>query len=301
MLLKEMPLESAKNLRKTSATGDLLALAIIFVGATLFGALCLLALKPFFPEAASAEVENGMGGGAGDWLTLVAYCAQFAAAIVAAHIYLRRKSTTLQAGGPAEKPVESSAPAGALLRNAPLTLWGLITVAAASVTIEPLMGLFPEKYLERLGEAIGSGGVTIFLLVVIAPVAEELFFRGIVLKRLGLSWSPWRAVVASALFFGLVHLPVWPQMVNAAVMGVVLGYVYVLTRSLAPVVVIHAINNGLAYLSLEIAGTQSDGLMEMTGGGTTYWIVYSACAAVAAVSLPAMIIMAGKKHKVKKR
>lgn len=80
------------------------------------------------------------------------------------------------------------------------------------------------------------------LLVVIAPVTEELLFRGLVLNALLRRYSPLVAVLFSALLFALLHMNPW-QLPVAMVSGVLLGWLYVRTRSLWPCLLGHAFMN----------------------------------------------------------
>jgi len=84
----------------------------------------------------------------------------------------------------------------------------------------------------------------VFSAVVVAPLAEELFFRGILLQGLwSVSGRAWVGVIGSAVFFGLIHM-VQPQaVVPLATMGLVLGVVRVRYRSLWLCVLIHALFN----------------------------------------------------------
>lgn len=91
----------------------------------------------------------------------------------------------------------------------------------------------------------------IFTIVIVAPVFEEIFFRGAILKALLNRFSPGKAIFISALIFGIIHFnPV--QIIGAGLTGVVLGWMYYKTKSLVPVILVHIINNGLSvYLSRE--------------------------------------------------
>ena len=87
-------------------------------------------------------------------------------------------------------------------------------------------------------------------------------------------------MLLSALLFGLIHgIPV--QIVNAFVVGLILGYIYLRTRSLMSVIVLHAINNGLAYISMAFF---DDGgnvtLGELISVRWLYWVVYGLSAAI---------------------
>ena len=86
-----------------------------------------------------------------------------------------------------------------------------------------------------------------FALLVMAPVTEEFFFRGLILRRLLASVTPWRAIWTSSLLFAAIHLNPWQAPV-AILTGLVLGWVYARTRSLALCLAGHAFVNGLALL-----------------------------------------------------
>ena len=83
----------------------------------------------------------------------------------------------------------------------------------------------------------------------ITPAAEELFFRGLLqtalLRRLR---SPWLALVAAGLFFGLAHGS-QPQVIPAlTVFGVILGILYLRTGALLAPIVAHALFNAKTLL-----------------------------------------------------
>ncbi len=240
-------------------------MAAIFLGTTLVAGLGMAAVM-----AAAGKSDIKIDG---PWL-FAAYTVQFSLAIVAGVIWLRRR------GGVGLR-------LGASWSDAPVILLGVMLVTAASIVLEPLLTLFPEKYLEELNQMIGRGGWAILTTVVAAPLLEEIFFRGLLLESLSRRWSASASVVASAALFGFVHLNP-PQAVNAFVMAVIMGYLYLMTRSLVPVIAIHAINNGLAYLALELTGSQSTDTRLMIGNDPLYWIVYAVCAAILVVSLVVM-------------
>jgi membrane protease YdiL (CAAX protease family) len=79
---------------------------------------------------------------------------------------------------------------------------------------------------------------------VIAPVAEECFFRGLlqtVVVRL--TQQPWAAIVISALLFGVAHSS-QPQAVPALVLlGALLGHLYEKSGSLVGPFTVHALFN----------------------------------------------------------
>lgn len=98
-------------------------------------------------------------------------------------------------------------------------------------------------------ETMFSGIPPIVLLIaggIIGPVCEEIIFRGIILKGFLKSYSPKKAIVYSALIFGVIHLmPL--QVISAFFAGLVLGYIYYKTKSLWLPIIIHVLNNLLAF------------------------------------------------------
>lgn len=83
----------------------------------------------------------------------------------------------------------------------------------------------------------------------LAPLAEEVVFRGAVLKSLLSSprLSPWGAICISAVLFALVHMNP-AQMPHAFLVGLLLGWMYWRTGSILPGVAYHWANNSVAYV-----------------------------------------------------
>jgi membrane protease YdiL (CAAX protease family) len=84
----------------------------------------------------------------------------------------------------------------------------------------------------------------VFSLVVIAPVAEEFWVRGIVYGALK-PYGTGTAIVISAILFGLLHGSVYMLFYTTAI-GLALGYVRYATDSLFAVTIIHALVNSVA-------------------------------------------------------
>ncbi|MDX6698933.1 MAG: protease family protein [Solirubrobacteraceae bacterium] len=87
------------------------------------------------------------------------------------------------------------------------------------------------------------------LVTVVAPVAEEFFFRGFFFNALR-SWRGiWPAAILTGLVFGGIHAGSAPvgYLVPLAAFGVVLCLLYVRTGSLYPCIGLHALNNSLAF------------------------------------------------------
>jgi membrane protease YdiL (CAAX protease family) len=122
----------------------------------------------------------------------------------------------------------------------------------------PLMNLIPmiEFFRPLFEDSFAQTGVSSFLMLVIAaPVLEEIIFRGVMLDGLLRRTTPLKAIVLSSFLFGLVHMNPW-QFVVGFLVGVFAGWVYLKTRNLVAVIVIHAGINFSAYL-YRIFGTET--------------------------------------------
>jgi membrane protease YdiL (CAAX protease family) len=83
----------------------------------------------------------------------------------------------------------------------------------------------------------------------VAPLAEEFFFRGFIFQALRRSWGVWLAAPASGLIFGALHFQL-DKLVPLAILGTALAYVFHRTRSLVPCIMLHALNNTVAFIVL---------------------------------------------------
>ena len=157
--------------------------------------------------------------------------------------------------------------------NPMLILWGFVMVLLTGVVIEPVLELFPDAFLKMIDKMGMNGGWSILMLVVLAPVMEEVLFRGILLESVRSKHSAGRAIVVSALMFGVIHL-IPQQVVNAFVIGLILGYIYVRTESLWPVIVIHALNNAMAYVIMQWSDGANITVRSLIENNTVYAVVY---------------------------
>ena len=149
--------------------------------------------------------------------------------------------------------------AGTLRFSPPALAWTLLPFLAAVIIalseIDNLMrAALPAGILEQLDFAPDLGDIVEivwlgpFLAVVIAPVTEELVFRGLILRGLLGRWRPAAAILFSSGLFALVHFnPV--QAPVALLLGLLTGWLYVRTRSLGLCILAHALNNAASYLT----------------------------------------------------
>ena len=130
------------------------------------------------------------------------------------------------------------------------------------VVLGPLYWLIQELANRDLTDALsepvdsltkdvhGPGLFVLILLVVVgAPIVEELFYRGLLLRALKRHLGPWPAIITCGVIFGLVHFePVSAP--GLALFGVVLAYLAHRTGRLGPSIVTHAAFNALTMLLL---------------------------------------------------
>lgn len=155
-----------------------------------------------------------------------------------------------------------------------LVIWGAFFALSAAWTLA--LSLHEHSELpDRLGVGESTTNLLLVsvLVCVVAPVGEELFFRGFFFGALRNWRGPWTAAILTGLTFGAVHLGSAPvgQLVPLAIFGVGLCLLYQWTGSLYPSIALHALNNAIAFG----AGEQH----------WRWWIVLLAMAGAVMVSL----------------
>ena len=107
--------------------------------------------------------------------------------------------------------------------------------------IVDLNGLLrPETFL---------GFILLFIAVaIIAPIGEELLFRGFFQQALEKHWKDvTRAILITALLFSMIHMnPYWFAQIY--ILGVILGFIAWKTQSVLPALILHGMNNTMAML-----------------------------------------------------
>src|ERR1035437_43678 len=119
---------------------------------------------------------------------------------------------------------------------------------SAAYPIEQHFGVDPTQQALSQSATV-SGLLPLVLLsgVIIAPIAEEIVFRGYLYKAFRDRFKPWYAIVMSAALFSAIHLEPLAA-VPLFVIGVVLAYVYEKTDNLMAPIALHMLNNAVAFL-----------------------------------------------------
>ena len=137
----------------------------------------------------------------------------------------------------------------------------------------------PDIMKEEFGEMAKSVW-GIIAIAIVGPIVEELVFREAVTHSLLEHCSHrWQAVLLSALAFGLIHINP-AQVPFAFVMGIILAIIYVKTRSIVLISIIHIINNSLAVIEINVLGEDIDKFhySDLLGGKAFTWFFIFVCA-----------------------
>lgn len=156
------------------------------------------------------------------------------------------------------------------LRPFPLTILPaviIITYAMLLINVEITSWVPVPEWLMEMFKEFARDDIWGFLTIAVAaPLLEEALMRGIVLDGMLKNYKPWKAIVWSAVLFGVLHLNPW-QFVSAFLIGLVMGYLYWKTKSLWLCIIIHAVNNGTAFFLMK-SHPDASSWTDMFGLGT---------------------------------
>jgi membrane protease YdiL (CAAX protease family) len=134
-----------------------------------------------------------------------------------------------------------------LLRAIPLLVCWYVLLALACETLLPPPSWLTEVFSRLEPHDAPQALAFVAGLVVGAPLAEELFLRGLCLSVLTVDVGSPAAIVGSAVLFGVLHV-VPAKIISVTAFGLALAYVAWSTRSIVPGLVAHGSANGLALL-----------------------------------------------------
>lgn len=166
--------------------------------------------------------------------------------------------------------------------NPILILFGVVVMIALSIVLAPLGSYLPED-----SRVFSDSVWTLTLVVVVAPIFEEILFRGRLYGLLRVKTSPLVAVTLSSLMFGIMHLQP-AVMLEGVLMGLLFSYAYLRTRSIFAPIILHMCNNALAY-ALKVLSYGERPLLELVDSRNYYVAIYIASAVVVVISYVLMI------------
>lgn len=181
-------------------------------------------------------------------------------------------------------PARTSAAATALLVVPPVLLLVPMALLLGKVLNDLLLFFLPLSAWEEQAFArmAAPNLASIVSTCLLAPLLEEMLFRGVILRAFLHQYPRHTAIAASALFFGVAHLNVY-QFALAFLLGLLLGWLFERSRSLLPCIALHACYNSWVVfegLSAPVeTGPASDGASPLA------WLAATVAAATGAFVL----------------
>jgi membrane protease YdiL (CAAX protease family) len=237
-------LEVPEFLKVPWSTKDVLVLILGWIGFQLFLGLALVVLAPVIPsvQAFSNALDDG-NIEASFALNLVTI--GIGLGLVA--LYLRKYQANWSSLGWRRVNIMK------LIKYLAVALIGFVVLAnVALIVVKILVPSFDPNQAQTndFTQATGSQrSLALIALVLLPPIFEETVFRGFIFpalsKRMGMVWG----AVLSSMLFGAAHGQ--PNLfVYTSILGLLLCFMYVKTRSIVPGVMLHMVNNYLAFLAL---------------------------------------------------
>ena len=160
------------------------------------------------------------------------------------------------------------------LRSRPwgVLIWVVVltfgTIIPSEWMLEQL-GVEMSEPMQHVFEEIMKSPAGYVAIGLLAPLAEEMVFRGAILRVLlnvfDRRWH-WLPIVVSAVIFGAVHGNM-AQFLHATLLGLLLGWLYYRTGSIVPGVVLHWVNNSIAYVLVNLLPqTANSNLIDLFNG-----------------------------------
>jgi len=133
-------------------------------------------------------------------------------------------------------------------------LSGLIALAALaptsllaqwSLSLHPPDPTWASFMADSMPEGAVETGLAILTVVILAPLAEELIFRGFIHRLAARKWGSLAATVISSLIFGIIHGEPW-YLFGLVGIGFVLALVYEATGSVIACWITHMVHNAVS-------------------------------------------------------
>ena len=131
--------------------------------------------------------------------------------------------------------------------------WGLVAwfgstiVAAGAAALLEAIGLEVEPEAAQQAISVVEPWLVVLSVVILAPIAEEVFFRGVVFNALRREGGRRWAFIGSAVLFAAIHLSL-VLFVPLLLLGLALAWVYERTNNLLAPIAMHATVNGISVI-----------------------------------------------------
>jgi membrane protease YdiL (CAAX protease family) len=218
-------------------------LALLLV---VFGTVALVIALQVSIQLAGLEVGSGLASP----IVYLASVGIYALLVLGVYLFAARRAGW-QALGMRAAPIQT------FLATPPLVFIGLMGIAAVNTTIAWFQGgTFENPQIEALsGEQAFTLPVLLLVLLLVAglaPLAEELFFRGMIYPLLRQRYGPVAAILLNAAIFAAFHfIPlIFPALF---VLGLLLAFLREWSGSTLPCILYHALQNGFVVILLNAA------------------------------------------------
>lgn len=184
-------------------------------------------------------------------------------------------------------------PAGYGLAITVRLLTMLLSMLFAGTALSESFNVVQDSLLTA--EGLPTALVLFVQLAVIAPIAEEIWFRGMIMESLR-PYGNGFAIFVSALLFGLTHANL-EQFFYATALGIFLGYIAISTKSIISTIIMHAVFNSISgFMLLFTVEPSVQDYMLATGNGeegviTPFVVLYLVYMGFVALLLVVGIIM----------
>lgn len=249
-------------------------LVALFIGSSLIFGVILGAVKMLVPSALTDS-------------TTLAYIVSFV--IPFAFIFAMAGKERNMAEFTGTQPVALNDPDFGALKPLPFFILLALAILALGVVIEPLTCFIPmpDAVKKLFEELFNNSSIidTVLSTCILAPLCEEFFCRGIMMRGMAEHMPARKAIFWSAFIFAVIHMNPW-QAIPAFLIGLLFGWVYYRTGSLWATIFMHCVNNSTAtILSRAMPDMAVDSsFMDILPTGQ-YIALYAACLAVAAAAI----------------
>ena len=152
-----------------------------------------------------------------------------------------------------------------------LSFIGSMIIVSEVANLVYYMFPVPEEFIEMM-DSVDSNVLGLLAAVIVAPLTEEFFFRGLILRGLINNYSIRYSIIISAFLFGAMHMNIW-QMIPAILLGLYFGWVYLLSGNIWVVLILHAVQNISSYL-LEMKEVYIPGMIYPIADGVQFQSIW---------------------------
>ena len=118
--------------------------------------------------------------------------------------------------------------------------------------------------------------VTMIYTCIVAPVTEELVFRGFLLKNMS-RVSQKTGIIITSIMFGLFHGNI-PQAILAFILGIFLAHITIKHNSVIPAIIVHATVNSFSMINTIVYEFLNEGIADLIFGGLFLLIIFGGLA-----------------------